>query len=101
MTRMDGLGMLADAGIASSAVRGGVAGGAFRSAFQDAQLRAAPAFAGGVSGAVRAASSDAEREFMEFAGMSLQDKMLYSALASLGISSRSSTPCRRSRSRKC
>ena len=64
----------------------GVAGGAFRSAFQDAQLRAAPAFAGGVSGAVRAASSDAEREFMEFAGMSLQDKMLYSALASLGIS---------------
>ena len=88
MTRMDGLGMSADAGIASSAVRGGVAGGAFRSAFQDAQLRAAPAFAGGVSGAVRAAPSDAEREFMEFAGMSLQDKMLYSALASLGISSK-------------
>ena len=101
MTRMDGLGMLADAGIASSAVRGGVAGGAFRSAFQDAQLRAAPAFAGGVSERGPGGVFGRRTEFMEFAGMSLQDKMLYSALASLGISSRSSTPCRRSRSRKC
>ena len=41
---------------------------------RDAQLRAAPAFAGGVSGAVRAASSDAEREFMEFAGMSCKTR---------------------------
>ncbi|MBB1627484.1 hypothetical protein [Achromobacter sp. UMC71] len=60
--------------------------GAFRAAFVDARARGASALGGGVKGAAQAASSEAEQEFMDYASMSLQDKMFYAALASLGIS---------------
>ncbi|MFY1904968.1 hypothetical protein ACOTCW_04550 [Achromobacter xylosoxidans] len=60
-------------------------GDAFRAAFTDAQQRGASALAGGVKGAAPVASA-AEREFMDYASMSLQEKMFYAALASLGIS---------------
>ncbi|CAB3666254.1 hypothetical protein LMG3458_00855 [Achromobacter deleyi] len=64
----------------------GAEGGAFRAAFADAQQRNASALAGGVKGAAPVAASAAEQEFMDYASMSLQDKMFYAALASLGIS---------------
>ncbi|EGP47694.1 hypothetical protein [Achromobacter insuavis] len=60
--------------------------GAFRAAFQDAQQRGASALGGGVQGATQASASQAEQDFMDYASMSLQDKMFYAALASLGIS---------------
>lgn len=60
--------------------------GAFRAAFADAKERGASALGGGVKGAAQATSSEAEQEFMDYASMSLQDKMFYAALASLGIS---------------
>ncbi|CAB3636276.1 hypothetical protein SB816_06600 [Achromobacter sp. SIMBA_011] len=62
------------------------AGEAFRAAFQDAQQRGASALGGGVRGASPGAASESEQEFMDYASMSLQDKMFYAALASLGIS---------------
>lgn len=64
----------------------GADSGAFRAAFADAQQRNASALAGGVKGAAPVSASAAEQEFMDYASMSLQDKMFYAALASLGIS---------------
>lgn len=61
-------------------------GGAFRAAFADARQRDASALAGGVKGPAPVPASAAEREFMDYASMSLQEKMFYAALASLGIS---------------
>lgn len=58
----------------------------FRAAFADATERNRSAMAHGVSGAAQAAPSQAEKEFMDYAGMSIEDKMFYAALASLGIS---------------
>lgn len=73
----------ADLRLSSSAAG---ADGAFRAAFQDAQQRGASALGGGVRGASPVATSASEQEFMDYASMSLQDKMFYAALASLGIS---------------
>lgn len=64
----------------------GAQSGAFRAAFADAQERGASALGGGVKGATQAAPSAVEQEFTDYASMSLQDKMFYAALASLGIS---------------
>lgn len=87
MTRMEGTGMSAAAGATSSAARPGAAAGAgFRVAFQDARARGGSALAGGASGSRQATPSETEREFMEYAGLSLQEKLLRSALAALGIS---------------
>lgn len=65
---------------------GGAGQGDFRAAFADARQRGASALGGGTQGATVTASSAAEEEFMDYASMSLQDKMFYAALASLGIS---------------
>jgi len=62
------------------------AGESFRAAFADATERNRSAMGHGVSGASQAAPSQAEKEFMDYAGMSIEDKMFYAALASLGIS---------------
>lgn len=64
----------------------GAQNGAFRAAFADAKERGASALGGGVQGAAQATPSAAEQEFSDYASMSLQDKMFYAALASLGIS---------------
>ncbi len=64
----------------------GAQNGAFRAAFADAEARGASALGGGVAGATHAAPSATEQEFTDYASMSLQDKMFYAALASLGIS---------------
>lgn len=69
----------------SSATRQSAAGsdpGAFRAAFADARQRGASALAG----AAPSGASESEQEFLDYASMSLQDKMFYAALASLGIS---------------
>lgn len=73
----------------SSATRQSAAGsdlGAFRAAFADARQRGASALAGGLAGAAPSGASESEQEFLDYASMSLQDKMFYAALASLGIS---------------
>lgn len=62
------------------------ADGAFRTAFLNAAERNQSAMAGGVSGSTVSAPSSAEQEFMDYASMSLEEKMFYAALASLGIS---------------
>lgn len=62
------------------------AGGAFHAAFLDAQQRGASALGGGVGRGAQAAASEAEQEFMDYASMSLSDKMFYAVLASLDIS---------------
>ncbi|CAB3633906.1 MAG: hypothetical protein ACWGIK_18520 [Achromobacter pulmonis] len=64
----------------------GTDNGAFRAAFADARQRGASSLGGGVQGATQAAPSAAEQEFMDYATLSLQDKMFYAALAALGIS---------------
>lgn len=74
-------GKRASAGTHSTAVDG-----AFRTAFQNATERNNSAMAGGVAGTSVSAPSSAEQEFMEYASMSLEEKMFYAALASLGIS---------------
>jgi hypothetical protein len=60
--------------------------GAFRTAFLNAAERNQSAMAGGVSGSTVSAPSSAEQEFMDYASLSLEEKMFYAALASLGIS---------------
>lgn len=62
------------------------ADGAFRTAFLNAAERNQSAMAGGVSGSTVSAPSSAEQEFMDYASLSLEEKMVYAALASLGIS---------------
>ncbi|MGE8677480.1 MAG: hypothetical protein ACN6PE_02595 [Achromobacter marplatensis] len=62
------------------------ADGAFRTAFLNAAERNQSAMAGGVSGSTVSAPSSAEQEFMDYASLSLEEKMFYAALASLGIS---------------
>lgn len=59
---------------------------AFRTAFLNAAERNQSAMAGGVSGSTVSTPSSAEQEFMDYASMSLEEKMFYAALASLGIS---------------
>lgn len=60
--------------------------GGFRAAFASATERSRSAMGGGVSGATQSAASEAEKEFLDYASMSLEDKMFYAALASMGIS---------------
>lgn len=88
MSSVNFLGINAGDGQPGSAARhaNAGAGASFRAAFADATERSRSAMGHGVSGASQAAPSQAEKEFMDYAGMSIEDKMFYAALASLGIS---------------
>ncbi|MFD4837476.1 hypothetical protein ACFWP0_08190 [Achromobacter sp. NPDC058515] len=86
MSIVNSLGIAAGSKPSAAASRSGSADGDFRAAFASATERGRSAMAGGVSGASQAAPSQAEQEFMDYASMSLEDKMFYAALASLGIS---------------
>ncbi|QVQ26453.1 hypothetical protein [Achromobacter deleyi] len=86
MSIVNSLGMAAGSGQSATASRSGSDDGGFRAAFASATERGRSAMAGGVSGATQAAPSQAEQEFLDYASMSLEDKMFYAALASLGIS---------------
>lgn len=86
MSSVNFLGINAGSGQPASASRAAAAGDGFRAAFADATERTRSAMGGGVSGASQAAPSQAEQEFMDYAAMSIEDKMFYAALASLGIS---------------
>lgn len=85
MSSVNFLGINAGAGQPASA-RNATAGEGFRAAFADATERNRSAMGRGVSGAAQSAPSQAEQEFMDYAAMSIEDKMFYAALASLGIS---------------
>lgn len=85
MSSVNFLGINAGSGQPASASRA-AAGDGFRAAFADATERTRSAMGGGVSGASQTAPSQAEQEFMDYAAMSIEDKMFYAALASLGIS---------------
>lgn len=71
---------------ATAATRSVAQEGEFRTAFQNATERNKSAMGGGVAGSSDAAPSSVEQEFMDYASMSLEEKMFYAALASLGIS---------------
>ena len=88
MSSVNFLGINTAAGQSASAAKNANAnaGERFRAAFADATERNRSAMGHGVSGASQAAPSQAEKEFMDYAGMSLEDQMFYAALASLGIS---------------
>ncbi|WP_313621313.1 hypothetical protein [Achromobacter sp.] len=86
MSSVNILGIGAGSGQPETASRSGSRDDGFRAAFASATERNRSAMAGGVSGASQAAPSQAEQEFMDYASMSLEDKMFYAALASLGIS---------------
>lgn len=88
MSSVNFLGMNAAAGQSAPAAKNANAnaGESFRAAFADATERNRSAMGQGVSGASQAAPSQAEKEFLDYAGMSIEDKMFYAALASLGIS---------------
>ncbi len=86
MSSVNFLGITAGSGQSAQASRSGAADDGFRAAFADAAERSRSAMAGGVSGASQAAPSRTEQEFLDYASMSLDDKMFYAALASLGIS---------------
>ncbi|CAB3819363.1 hypothetical protein LMG26684_00500 [Achromobacter mucicolens] len=87
MSSVNFLGINAGAGQPASARNANAtAGEGFRAAFADAAERNRSAMGRGVSGAAQSAPSQAEQEFMDYAAMSIEDKMFYAALASLGIS---------------
>lgn len=91
MSIVNSLGITSGSEPSMAASRSGSGVGDFRAAFASATERSRSAMAGGVSGAAQAAPSQAapsqaEQEFLDYASMSLEDKMLYAALASLGIS---------------
>lgn len=86
MSIVNSLGIAAGSEQSATVSRSGSADGGFRAAFASATERSRSAMAGGVSGASQAAPSQAEQEFLDYASMSLEDKMFYAALASLGIS---------------
>ena len=86
MSSVNFLGINAGPGQSASAARNATAGDGFRAAFADATERSRSALGQGVSGASQAAPSQTEKEFMDYAAMSIEDKMFYAALASLGIS---------------
>jgi len=86
MSIVNSLGITSGSEPSMAASRSGSGVGDFRAAFASATERSRSAMAGGVSGASQAAPSQAEQEFLDYASMSLEDKMLYAALASLGIS---------------
>lgn len=90
MSSVNFLGINAGAGQAASSApntkANATAGDGFRAAFADATERNRSALGRGVSGASQAAPSQAEKEFLDYASMSIEDKMFYAALASLGIS---------------
>ncbi len=87
MSSVNFLGINAGDGQPASAARNANANaGGFRAAFADATERNRSAMGHGVSGASQAAPTQAEKEFLDYAGMSIEDKMFYAALASLGIS---------------
>ncbi len=86
MSIVNSLGIGSGADQRASASRAASADGDFRAAFASATERSRSAMGGGVSGATQAAPSAAEKEFLDYASMSLDDKMFYAALASLGIS---------------
>ncbi len=86
MSSVNFLGITAGAGQSASAARNATPDDGFRAAFADATERSRSAMGGGVSGAAPSASSQVEKEFLDYASMSIEDKMFYAALASLGIS---------------
>ncbi len=87
MSSVNFLGINAGAGQPASARNtNATAGEGFRAAFADATERNRSAMGRGVSGAAQSAPSQAEQEFMDYAAMSIEEKMFYAALASLGIS---------------
>ena len=86
MSIVNSLGIATGSEQSATASRSGSADGGFRAAFASATERSRSAMGGGVSGATQAAPSAAEKEFLDYASMSLDDKMFYAALASLGIS---------------
>ena len=89
MSSVNFLGIAAGAGQSAAAARNATPDHGFRAAFADATERSRSAMGGGVSGvsgASPSAASQVEREFLDYASMSIEDKMFYAALASLGIS---------------
>ncbi|EHK63611.1 hypothetical protein [Achromobacter arsenitoxydans] len=86
MSIINSLGIGSGSDQRAAATRAASSDGGFRAAFASATERGRSAMGGGVSGATQAAPSETEQEFLDYASMSLEDKMFYAALASMGIS---------------